>query len=221
MNRRVAGSYLMLPCSLYHNAIIIFVRGDSKVKSLSERKPQTESWIKKQITFHVLKEQASFPRDRIYKTVFGVVLAFVAARTVSCISDPDDADTGTSALDSGTLDSEDATRSCHRSKSLDDVDSGVRACVVGQAHVQCYFSSGAGYGCLSDDPTTCSIFGPENGATCTNDCEANEYAVSCGGPPKYTSPDGSIGFSYQEVPEVCKIIVGNPSGNVIACCPCE
>ncbi|HET7545730.1 MAG TPA: hypothetical protein VFK05_37940 [Polyangiaceae bacterium] len=101
----------------------------------------------------------------------------------------------------------------------DSFDAGPGSCAVARAYVTCHTPSGAGCLCLSDDPTTC----PDCAETfqnaqlsCESKCAANEYAVSCGGPPR---PNGNV--AYQGVPAGCHSLSGTPGGNQYACCPCD
>jgi hypothetical protein len=130
-------------------------------------------------------------------------------------------DAGAPALDSSTRDSAAATQACRWPESLNDAGPGVRACGVGRAFVECTYPSGAGCGCISDDPTSCPGCGPASGATCRSRCAPNEYAVSCGGPPALPLPDGSFASLYQDAPDACVGVAGTPAGNLYSCCPCE
>jgi len=116
-----------------------------------------------------------------------------------------------------SLDAASAAGQCHWPESLNDAGPG--ACAVGYAYVDCRFPSGAGCLCISNDPTSCPGCGPGSGATCENRCASNEYAVSCGGPPRLL-PDGGFA-SYQQAPDACVGIAGTPGGNLYSCCPCE
>jgi hypothetical protein len=127
-----------------------------------------------------------------------------------------------------------APSTCKWPTSLDDAGPG--ACGVGRAYVKCTYPSGVscegGVGasspggltmlCISEDPTSCSgcesISGPP---TCTNMCAPNEYAVSCGGPPRFSSDGGFDNFAYQQAPANCVGVGGTPAGNLYSCCPCE
>jgi hypothetical protein len=116
--------------------------------------------------------------------------------------------------DSSTAAAETGAAECTRATELDDAGAG--ACSVALAYVECTYPSGAGCGCLSDDPTACPGCGPSEGATCKNHCNANEYAVACGGPP---SPNSNV--VYQDAPDACVGASYTPAGVVFACCPCE
>jgi hypothetical protein len=79
-------------------------------------------------------------------------------------------------------------------------------------------------GCLSNDPTTCPGPNAIPGATdsnCVDQCNANEYAVSSGGPPDM-QPDGAVTFPpTPTLPASCRSLGGNPAGVSYSCCPCE
>lgn len=98
--------------------------------------------------------------------------------------------------------------------SAGDVNAG--ACSIGRALVSCSSPNG-GCTCLSDDPKTCAGCSEQLGADveCENKCAPNEYAVSCGGPPKLD------GGTYQSVPKDCTALSATPGGNTYACCPCR
>jgi hypothetical protein len=127
----------------------------------------------------------------------------------------------------------DAYGQCRWPASLDDAGPG--ACLVGRAYVQCSYPSGVtcdgGEGafspegitqlCISNDPASCSgCNSTEGAATCKSVCAPNEYAMSCGGPPR-GSPDGNSSFEYQEAPDGCVGVGFTPGGNGYYCCPCE
>jgi hypothetical protein len=103
-----------------------------------------------------------------------------------------------------------STASCHWAASLDDAGPG--GCVAARAVVKCTDASGAGCGCLSDDPTRCPGCGPDNGFTCEDACTSGEYAVSCGGIAVPTT---------EEPPAGCRSAGANPGGFAFYCCPCE
>lgn len=98
-------------------------------------------------------------------------------------------------------------------------DGGPGACSVAIAALSCTAPSGAGCGCLSNDPTTCAAptaCGPGYGFACTNQCAVNEYAAGCGGTPQ---PDG--GYVYSQPPAGCRLVDAFPSGESFYCCPCQ
>jgi hypothetical protein len=149
----------------------------------------------------------------------GVLLLAVGVRAVACGGEATTAGVqqGSNSNDSAGNSSAGAVTNpseCGWPVSLDDAGPG--ACAVGRAYVNCTGASG-GCLCLSDDPTTCAgcaeqFPGP---LTCVSECAANEYAVSCGGPPTFD------GVTYQDVPANCHLVGATPGGNQYACCPCE
>ena len=118
------------------------------------------------------------------------------------------------------------------------VDAGPGACSVGRLHLECIYPAGVAFDdgstwtspsgpvrdlCLSDDPTICpgahSIAGP---ASCQSKCASNQYAMSCGGPPRLALDGGGYDPAYyQEPPDVCTLATPTPSGMGFWCCPCE
>ena len=89
------------------------------------------------------------------------------------------------------------------------------ACRAGSALVTCVGANG-GCTCISDDSTKCASCAEQfpEPLSCENKCGANEYALSCGGPPRH---DGN---TYQEMPANCRIVLSGPGGGQSACCPC-
>jgi hypothetical protein len=86
------------------------------------------------------------------------------------------------------------------------------ACGAARAYIDCESPNGAGCGCMTDN-TSCSGCGA--GATCTDKCSANEYAVSCGsvGP-------GNPSITYADPPAACRLVLASPAGVAFYCCPC-
>jgi hypothetical protein len=78
--------------------------------------------------------------------------------------------------------------------------------------------------CLSNDPSTCPPPNAIPGATdtnCVDQCNANEYVVSAGGPPD-VQEDGGVTFPpTPDLPASCRSIGGNPAGVAYSCCPCD
>jgi hypothetical protein len=105
---------------------------------------------------------------------------------------------------------------CRWPASLNDAAPG--ECHAARAFVNCSYTSGAGCGCLSSDPTMCPNCGPSNGATCQDRCTVNEYAVACGGigPPTMGAANGNA-----QPPDTCHAVGAVPSGTAFYCCPCE
>jgi len=142
--------------------------------------------------------------------------------TAADVSNAGDAGTepdgGDRVPEKGATDASHDAGQCRWPDSLDD--GGPGACAVARAYVQCTYPSGAGCFCLNDDPTSCPECGPNTGAVCTSVCAPDEYAVSCGGPPRVLS-DGGVGFDYQSAPASCTPAGATPGGNEYSCCPCR
>jgi hypothetical protein len=102
--------------------------------------------------------------------------------------------------------------SCAMPPAAQDAGANVVACLVARASLECPVAGGGICGCLSEDPKSCSECGAST--TCSNRCEAHEYAMACGGPPQRD------GGSYAEAPASCRSVAGFPSGSAIYCCPC-
>jgi hypothetical protein len=100
---------------------------------------------------------------------------------------------------------------CGHAVGVDDAGAG--ACAVGRHDLTCNDPSGAGCLCVTDDSSCpgCTIAN----VTCTNQCNSNEYALSCGGPPHFDP-----GFTYASAPDSCRSVGATPGGNVYYCCPC-
>jgi hypothetical protein len=81
------------------------------------------------------------------------------------------------------------------------------SCGAARAALDCEFPNGAGCVCVSDG-TTCEGCA----ATCTNKCDANEYAASCGG----IGPSGPSA----DPPAACRLVLPTPGGIAFYCCPC-
>jgi hypothetical protein len=101
-----------------------------------------------------------------------------------------------------------AASSCAMPLAVQDAGAGVVACNVERAYVEC-----GNCACLSADPATCEACGEPR--MCTNRCQANEYAVGCGGPPRHD------GMTYADSPTACRSVANLPSGTGIYCCPCS
>jgi len=99
-----------------------------------------------------------------------------------------------------------ALPSCTWPASLDDA--APRQCSAARAYVACEYPGGAGESCMSNDPTTCS---GASGASCTDLCNPNEYAVGCGGVGPAPSPP---------IPAGCRALSSGPGGGSLGCCPC-
>jgi hypothetical protein len=87
-------------------------------------------------------------------------------------------------------------------------------CTTGRAYLRCQLTNGDTELCLSDDLSRCpsESSGVDAQATsCTDDCNSDEYAVTCG----EIGPNGFVG-----APAGCRSIGTNPGGITTACCPC-
>jgi hypothetical protein len=99
-----------------------------------------------------------------------------------------------------------ALPACTWPASLDDA--APRPCSAARAYVTCQYPGGAGSDCMSNDPTTCP---GAPGASCTDLCHADEYAVGCGGIGPAPSPP---------IPAGCRSLPSGPGGGTTGCCPC-
>jgi hypothetical protein len=115
-------------------------------------------------------------------------------------------------VDAGAAVDAAAATSCAMPLAVQDAGANVVACLVARASLECPVAGGGSCGCLSEDPKSCSECGAST--TCSNRCEAHEYAMACGGPPRRD------GGSYAEAPASCRSVAGFPSGSAIYCCPC-
>ena len=95
---------------------------------------------------------------------------------------------------------------------------GPYACAAAVAYVNCTTANGS-VGCLSDGVSRCDDVTSSDTATCTDECEANQYAAACGGPPIF-APDGGF-VAYEPLPSDCVTAAITPTGVVFGCCPCE
>ena len=99
---------------------------------------------------------------------------------------------------------------CKRSPSLGDAGAGAGP---GPILLDCEnASTGIGCSCLSNT-TSCEGCGPNEGFTCTNECHANEYALSLGSIGPSTTPT-------PEPPAECRLAEATPAGTAFYCCPC-
>jgi hypothetical protein len=80
-------------------------------------------------------------------------------------------------------------------------DAAPQQCSAARAYVACQ----DGDRCMSSDPTTCP---GEPGASCTDVCNPNEYAVGC--VPNSSAP----------LPAGCRGVFSGNGGGVVGCCPC-
>jgi hypothetical protein len=86
---------------------------------------------------------------------------------------------------------------CTWPSSLDKTDAYTPACVASRTYLNC----GA--------VTSVSADGSTAGASCTNECTSDEYAVTCGGPADPVP-----------LPSSCRSLVAGPGGSAAGCCPC-
>jgi hypothetical protein len=105
---------------------------------------------------------------------------------------------------------------CSWPASLDAPDADTTQCVAARTYLSCTFASGIGEDCMSSSATRCPGTGPAVGgaagpATCTNLCNADEYAVGCGGPGPARPPP---------LPSGCRNLPAGPGGGISGCCPC-
>ena len=110
----------------------------------------------------------------------------------------------------GATDATATANQCRHDPSV--VDGGPGACGWARAYIDCKYPNGSGCSCMTDD-TSCSGCGA--GATCTDECSANEYALACGsiGP-------GDPSITYADAPAGCRSLPPNPGGISLYCCPC-
>jgi Transposase len=114
---------------------------------------------------------------------------------------------GSSPVAESQTDATTSAGQCRHAATVGDGTPG--ACGAARAYIDCEYPNGAGCGCMTDS-TTCSGCGA--GATCTDKCGANEYAVSCGGiGPSAPSADP---------PAACRFAAAIPAGIEYYCCPC-
>jgi hypothetical protein len=126
-------------------------------------------------------------------------------------------DAGAPPIDASVSSNDAALPSCTWPSYLQQTDASPWACHAGRAYLQCSLDNGGGSGCISDDGKKCA--GLDKTYECKNACESNEYAVTCGGPPR-PSRDGSVEYSYEEPPVLCRLVSALPSGAGFYCCPC-
>jgi hypothetical protein len=117
--------------------------------------------------------------------------------------------------DAGSTPQDGGLPACTWPASLDPTDSSTGQCAAYRTFLSCKGSNGGGEGCLSNDPTQCPGPNPVVGVTfsgCEDQCNADEYAVGCGGV-------GPAGPSAQ-LPAGCRSLPPNPGGVLFGCCPC-
>jgi hypothetical protein len=107
-----------------------------------------------------------------------------------------------------------ALPACGWPASLNAVAGAVGQCKAARTFLSCQGSKGDVEGCLSDNATQCPDAAPIVGETfsaCTDQCEADDYAVACGGPGPGPWPAPPAG---------CRDLPSNPGGGSTSCCPC-
>jgi hypothetical protein len=100
---------------------------------------------------------------------------------------------------------------CVRAEGLDGPDAPRSSCKSRRALLRCEVNADSTEVCLSDDMTRC----PSSLAVtpiCASQCEAAEYAASCGG----VGPD----IASAVAPEGCRSQGRTPAGPELFCCPC-
>jgi hypothetical protein len=122
--------------------------------------------------------------------------------------------TGGSGLGSTVHSSQSTTTSaslpaCTWPSSLDSPDAG--QCAAARMYLNCQFPGGGGMACMSNNASYCPGNALDTSLTCVNQCNANEYAVGCGGPGPAPSPP---------LPGGCRGLPSGPGGGVSGCCPC-
>jgi hypothetical protein len=103
---------------------------------------------------------------------------------------------------------------CSWPASLDPADGSMGQCVAARTYLACQGSNGGGEDCLSNNPTLCPGPNPVVGVTfsaCKDQCNADEYAVACGGPGPGQWPAPPAG---------CRGLPSGPGGGSVSCCPC-
>jgi len=116
----------------------------------------------------------------------------------------------------GPGDSDAAASACQWPAALDPSDASTNGqCRAARAFVTCQDSTGAGQGCLSNDPTACPDIpvGASVTRSCQDQCNANEYGAACGSVGPSTAP-------FPTPPSGCRMLVPTPAGIAFYCCPC-
>ena len=100
---------------------------------------------------------------------------------------------------------------CVRAEGLDGPDAPRSSCKSRRALLRCEVNADSTEVCLSDDMTRCPGSLAVT-AVCASQCEAGEYAASCGG----VGPDTGSAVA----PEGCRSQGRTPAGPELFCCPC-
>ena len=124
-----------------------------------------------------------------------------------CLDEGDAGANGNSVADSGGA--------CSWPADLNSTDLSTAQCRVAHALLSCEGSNGTSASCISNDPTQCPGPNPQPGVsfTCTNQCNAGEYAATCGGVGPQSGPSA-------QPPTDCRNMGVNPGGISYYCCPC-
>jgi hypothetical protein len=100
--------------------------------------------------------------------------------------------------------SDDAITDAHEADALAScIRADAGTCKTGPTVVSCWHDN-QGQVCLD---TSCGDFAD---ASCTNECAADEYGVSC-----------LLNGTDAPPPDACHLVVGLPNGSAFYCCPCE
>jgi hypothetical protein len=88
-------------------------------------------------------------------------------------------------------------------------------CNANRTLIQCKTTDAYTETCLSDNVNACP--GEDPNGTCVNQCQPDEYAAGCGGPPP---ADGGGQPNDSPPSTACHPIGGFPNGTALYCCPC-
>ena len=103
---------------------------------------------------------------------------------------------------------------CTWPASFDSADATTGKCRAARVYLSCQGSNGGAMECLSDNPTECpgpNVTPEVSYSECEDQCNADEYAVACGGvgPGPWPRP-----------PAACRTLPSNPGGGSVSCCTC-
>jgi hypothetical protein len=98
----------------------------------------------------------------------------------------------------------------HGRATCDAPDAIATGCTAARALLWCGYDGGEHQNCLSNDLRSCPT--PLLHGSCTNQCQASEYAVACGGPGLMAEQGGP--------PPSCRSVDITPGGVSFYCCPC-
>lgn len=99
---------------------------------------------------------------------------------------------------------------CNRAAGLDRASRD--SCSSAAAYLMCQYPGGVSALCLTDASTCEAIDLAGAPSSCQNQCQPNEYAVTCG----YPGPNPG----NARPPEGCKPLAPTPAGPLSYCCPC-